>query len=230
MLVCGVAGGAGGDGAAADVTGDGDVIVAGSGGGDFDVSGPLLGMLEDRGDRNSIEVGGGDCEGAVGDVLGDGEADDVGGEGVVGDNAVFTLGDGAASVAVGEGGGVAGDALMVRVLQGMLRLTVPLVMTTVRVLQVMVLGVGPRMGGPLRFWAWARATPGGGLGWRWRSVGSLVLAVLLTSGVGVAPRQSWRRVLLMMLVVRLLQVMVVSMSVSWALQVWQRMMPRVRVL
>ena len=29
--------------------------------------------------------------------------------------------------------GVAGDALMVRVLQGLLRLTVPLVMTTVRV-------------------------------------------------------------------------------------------------
>ena len=63
-------------------------------------------------------------------------------------------------------------ALMVRVLQWMLRLTLSLVMTTVRVLQVMVLGVGPRMGGCRRFWVWALATPGGGPGERWLSVGS----------------------------------------------------------
>ena len=44
-------------------------------------------------------------------------------------------------------------ALMVSVLQGILRLTVPLVMTTVRVLQVMVLDVHPRMGDCRRFWA-----------------------------------------------------------------------------
>ena len=49
--------------------------------------------------------------------------------------------------------GAAGDALMAGVLQGMLRLTVPLVMMTVRVLQVPVLGVGPRIGGRQRFWA-----------------------------------------------------------------------------
>ena len=74
--------------------------------------------------------------------------------------------------------GVAGEALMVRVLL------------------VMVLGVGPRMGGRRRFWAWVLPTPGGGPGGRWWSVGSPVLAVLVASGVGVAPRQSWRRVLM----------------------------------
>ena len=36
--------------------------------------------------------------------------------------------------------GIAGDALMVRVLPGMILLTMPLVMTMVRVFQVMVLG------------------------------------------------------------------------------------------
>ena len=46
-------------------------------------------------------------------------------------------------------------ALMLRVLQGMLRLTV---------LQVIVLGVGQRMGAYRRFWAWALATPGGLVG------------------------------------------------------------------
>ena len=56
-------------------------------------------------------------------------------------------------------------ALMVRVLQGMLRLTVPLVMMTMRVLQVMILVVGPRMGRYRRFWAWTLATPGRGPVW-----------------------------------------------------------------
>ena len=46
-----------------------------------------------------------------------------------------------------------------------------------------VLGVGPR-----HFWrrAWRALVVG------WWSVGSLVLVVLVASGVGVAPRQSWR--------------------------------------
>ena len=74
-------------------------------------------------------------------------------------------------------------ALMLRVLQGMLRLTVPLVMTAVRVLQVMVLGVGTRMGRSRRFWVWALATAGGGPCGPWWSVGSPVLAVLIASGV-----------------------------------------------
>ena len=81
-------------------------------------------------------------------------------------------------------------ALVVRVLQGMLRLLVPLVMTTVRVLQAMVPGVGPRMGGHRRLWARALSTPGGGPGGRWWSLGSPVLAVLVASGVGACPRQS----------------------------------------
>ena len=59
--------------------------------------------------------------------------------------------------------GAGGDTLTVGVLQGMLRLTVPLVMMTVRLLQVMVLGVGPRMGDCRWFLARSLATPGGGL-------------------------------------------------------------------
>ena len=113
--------------------------------------------------------------------------------------------------------GAAGDALMMRVLQGMLRLTVALVMTTVRALRVMVLGMGPRMGGPRRIWALALATPGRGPGKRCRLVGSPVLAVLVASGVRAAPRQSWRRVPLVRLMVRVVQVL-------------HRLMPRVRVL
>ena len=69
MLVCGVAGGAGGDGAAGDITGGGDVTVPGNSDGGFDISGPFV------------------CEGAVGDVLGDGEVDEAGGEDLVGDDA-----------------------------------------------------------------------------------------------------------------------------------------------
>ena len=93
-----------------------------------------------------------------------------------------------------------------------------------------VLGVGPRMGSRGRFWAWALATPGRGPGGRCWSVCSPVLAVLVASGVGVAPRRPWRRVPLEMLMVRLVQVMVLSMSVSSALQVWRQVTPRVRLL
>ena len=91
--------------------GVGDATAPGNGNGDFEVSGLLLGLLEDCGDKNSIKVGRGDCEGAGG-------ADDAGDVGVVGvvDDAAFALGDGAAGAAVGEGGvadapgvGVAGD-------------------------------------------------------------------------------------------------------------------------
>ena len=79
-------------------------------------------------------------------------------------------------------------SLTARVLQGVLRLRVPLVTTTVRVLQVIVLGVS------LQCWAWALATPGGGLSVRLWSVGLPVLAVLVASGVWACPRQLWRRV------------------------------------
>ena len=88
--------------------------------------------------------------------------------------------------------------VMARVLQGVLRPPVPLVMTTVRVLQMMVLSVG--MGGRWRCWAWAIATRGGGLGGRWWSVGSPVLLVLVASGVGACSGENWRRVLLVRVV------------------------------
>ena len=126
--------------------------------------------------------------------------------------------------------GTACEALMVRVLQEMLRLTVPLVMTTVRMLQGIVLGVGPRMGGRRVFWAWALATPARGPGGRCWLVGSLVLAVLVASDVGAAPHQSWRSVPLVMLMVMLVQVMGLLMPTARTLQVMYRVMPRVRVL
>ena len=91
-------------------------------------------------------------------------------------------------------------SLMARVLQGVLRLPLPLVRTTVRVLQVMVLGVTSRMGRRRRCWAWALATPGRGLGRLFWSVGSQVLAVLVASGVWACPRQSWRKVLMVRVV------------------------------
>ena len=53
----------------------------------------------------------------------------------------------------------------------------------VRVLLVMVLGVGPR-------YSWRRARWALVVGW-W-SVSSPVLVVLVASGVEAAPRQSWR--------------------------------------
>ena len=86
--------------------------------------------------------------------------------------------------------------LMARVLQGVSRLPVPLVMTTVRVLQVIDLGVSSPVDGRRRCLAWALATPGGGLGGRLWSGGSPVLAVLVASGVWACPRQLWRRVLM----------------------------------
>ena len=87
--------GAAGDGAACGVDGRGaagDVTVPGSGDGG-------------RFWQEELYLGGGaasatDREGDVGDVPGDGEADDAGGGGVVGDDAVFALGDGAAGVAI----------------------------------------------------------------------------------------------------------------------------------
>ena len=88
------------------------------------------------------QVGGVDVEGAVGDSSGAVVAGDVVGEGVAGN---------AGGDAVGEGGvggapvaGAAGVALMVRVLRGMLRFAVSLVTTLLRVLRLMVLGVGSR--------------------------------------------------------------------------------------
>ena len=86
---------------------------------------------------------------------------------------------------------------MVIVLQVMRRVLPSLVMPTVRVLlvmellvqtasalQVMVLGVGPRMGGRRQFWAWALATPGGGPGGGTSSVSLPPLVVLVASGLG----------------------------------------------
>ena len=86
---------------------------------------------------------------------------------------------------------------MFRVLQVMLPLTVPLVMMMVRALQLIVLGADICW-----FSALTLAIPGGGPGGRWRPACSPVLAVFVASGVGVAPRQSWRRV--EMLLVRVL--------------------------
>ena len=91
-------------------------------------------------------------------------------------------------------------SLIARVLQGVLRLPVPLVMTTVRVLQVMVMGVSLRMGGRRRCWVWALATSGEGLGGRLWSVDPPALAVLVACGVWACPRQSWRRVLMVRVV------------------------------
>ena len=78
------------------------------------------------------------------------------------------------------------------VLQGVLRVPLPLVMRMVRALQLLVLGVSSRMGGRQRCWAWALATPGGGLGGRLWFVGSPVLAVLVACGVWACIRLSWR--------------------------------------
>ena len=99
--------------------------------------------------------------GAVGDASGVVVAGDADGEGVAGDASRDAVGEGvggAPAPGVGVAGdasregaagaawgvGAAGVALMVKVLQGMLQLVVSLVMMTVRVLRVMVLGVGPR--------------------------------------------------------------------------------------
>ena len=85
------------------------------------------------------------------------------------------------------------------------------------------------MGGRRRSWVWAFATPGGGPGGHWWSVGLLVLAVMAASAVGAAPRLSWRRVLLVMLMARVVQVMVLPVLVARVCQVLYRLMLRVRV-
>ena len=192
--------GAAGDGAAGGVDGGagaGHVTVPGMGDGIGEPypGGGAAGGTESDGDVGDAPAeaaaGGGVAEGGVGDVPGVGDVGDADGEGLAGDARVIVplvMQCWMVSLVM--------LALMLRVPQGMLRLLVPLVMTTVRVLHVMVLGVGPRMGGRQRFWAWALATPGGGPGGRWWSVGSPVLAVLVASSVGACPRESWRRVLM----------------------------------
>ena len=129
-----------------------------------------------------------DIDGDVGDVSRDGAAGVAVADCGVGVAAGICVGENVACDAPGVS--AAGDAmlgtlsLMVRVLQWMLRLTV-------RVLQVIVLVVGPRRGGRRPFWAGALANPGGGPGGRWWLVGSAILAVLVASGVRAGPRQSW---------------------------------------
>ena len=82
------------------------------------------------------------------------------------------------------------------------------------------MGVGLRMGGHWCFWA--VATPGGGSGRRCWSVGALVLAVLVASGdVSASPCHSWRRVPLVFLMVRVVDVMVSLMPM---------VLPRIRAL
>ena len=137
-----------------------------------------------------------DGEGAVGDVLGVEVADDAGDEAAAGHATVVAVsgdayGEGVAGDAPGDvvgergvggapGVGVAadvngedatGDALVDGVSCDALMVTV---------LLVMVLGVGPCRGGRRRFWACGLATPGGGPGGRWWSVG------------GRLARRSWR--------------------------------------
>ena len=86
--------------------------------------------------------------------------------------------------------------------------------------------VGPGMGGCPWVWTWALATAGGGSSGCCWSVGASVLAVLAASGVKAAPCHSWRRVPLVLLMVRVVDVMVLLMPM--VLQVLYRVMPRVR--
>ena len=72
--------------------------------------------------------------------------------------------------------------------------------------------MGPHMGGRRLVWAWALATPGGGSSGCCWSVGASVLAVLAASGVGAAHHHSWRRVPLVLLMVRVVDVMVLLMQ------------------
>ena len=87
---------------------------------------------------------------------------------------------------------------------------------------------GPRMGGRWLVWALALATLGGGSRGCCLSVVASVLAVLAASGVGAAPRHSWRRVPMILLMVRVMDVMVSLMLM--VLQVLYRVMLRVRAL
>ena len=59
-------------------------------------------------------------------------------------------------------------------------------------------------------------------------MGASVVAVLAASGVGAAPRHSWRRVPLVLLMVRVVDVMVLFMPM--VLEVLYRVMLRVRAL
>ena len=110
-------------------------------------------------------AGGTDSDGDVGDVSGDGAAGVAVAEGGVGDAAglvsvrVLPVMPCVLMLLVMQWWMVSLGtlALMLRVLQGMLQLKM-------RVLQVMVLGVGQRMGACRRFWAWALATLGGLVG------------------------------------------------------------------
>ena len=155
-----------------------------------------------------------DCvrDGRVGDAPGVGAAGDADGESAAGS----APGVGAAGEVDGEGtaddamvDGAAGDALTVRVLQ--------------------VMGVGPRMCGRRWVWAWALATAGRGSVGRWWSVGAPVQVVLVASGVvRPSPRHSRRRVPLVSLMVRAVDVMVLLMQMARVLQVLFRVMPRVR--
>ena len=142
------------------------------------------GAAVDADGEGGADDGPGDAvgEGGVGDTPAVGTVGDADGDGAAGD----ALSVGAACDADGEGAaidalldGAAGDTLTIRVLQGVLRLMVP----RVKVLQVVILGVGPRMGGRRWFWVRALTTPDGGPGWCCWSVFSPVLAVLVTSGV-----------------------------------------------
>ena len=155
-------------------------------------------------------AGDADGEGAGGDATGVAVSGDTYGEGVAGDAPADVVGEGCVGGAPGvgvagdvDGEGAAGDALVDGMSGDVLM---------VSVLLVMVVGVRPRMGGHRQFWVWGLVILGGGPDGRWWSVGSPILAVLVASGVGAAPRQSWRRVLM----VRVTQVMVLSMSAASA--------------
>ena len=153
--------------------------------------------------------------------LGGGAAGGTGSEGDVGDASVVGAACGGVAkggvgdvldVGVGDAGSVVADALVVSacsVCEGAARVGtagVALVMTTVWLLWVMVLFVHGLS------WAWALATPGGGLGEHLWLVGLPALVVLAASGVWAGPRQSWRGVL----TVGVVLVTALSMSVMSA--------------
>ena len=72
-----------------------------------------------------------------------------------------------------------------------------------------MVGEGSRMSGRRWFWAQALATPGRGSGGCCWSVGATVLVVLIASRVvGASPRHSWRRLPLVLVMVRVVDVIV----------------------
>ena len=154
-----------------------------------------------------VAAGDADGEGGSGggpaDAVGDGSIDDAPGVGAAGDADGEGAADGAPRVGAASDAndeGVAGDAMVHGTAGDAL---------TVRVLQLM--DVGLRMGGRRWFWARAVGTRGGGSSGSCWSVGGPVLAVLVASGVGAAPRDSWRRVPWVLLMVRVVDVMVLLM-------------------